>query len=70
MFLDESDPTPPCHMKTALFFGVEDDARTEAERDIRESEAKSLCHVCMYRLRCLERAVVHKERYGSGSWTT
>lgn len=64
MFLDEHDPTPPCHLQTALFFGTEDDARTEADRDIRESEAKSLCHGCRYRLRCLERAVVHKERYG------
>ena len=64
MFLDESDPKPPCHNETDLFFGTEDDARTEFERDIREAEAKSRCFICMYRFRCLERAVVHRERYG------
>jgi WhiB family redox-sensing transcriptional regulator len=64
MFLDESDAKPPCWQQTDLFFGTEDDARSEAERDIRESEARSLCHGCQYRWRCLERAVVHKERYG------
>lgn len=64
MYLSEDAPKPPCWQQTDLFFGTEDDARSEFERDIRESEAKSLCHQCMYRLRCLERAVVHQERYG------
>lgn len=65
MFLDEHEPHPPCHNLTDLFFGTEDDARTEFERDIREAEAKSMCMTeCQYRLRCLERAVVHRERYG------
>lgn len=64
MFLDESHEKPPCFLMTDLFFGIEEDARSEFERDIRESEAKSLCFACPYRMRCLERAVVHRERYG------
>lgn len=55
---------PPCWGEGTLFYGPEDDGRTEADRDIRESEAKSLCHGCLFRLRCLERALVNREQYG------
>lgn len=65
MYLGDDDPKPPCWQQTDLFFGTEDDARSEFERDIREAEARSLClSGCVYRWRCLERAVVHRERYG------
>jgi hypothetical protein len=64
MLFGEHDPNPPCLNDTATFYGTEDDGRQEAERDIRESEAKALCYTCPYRWRCLEYAIIHGERYG------
>ena len=55
---------PPCWEQGVLFYGPEDDGRTEQDRDVREAEARHLCMGCVVRLRCLERALVHKERYG------
>jgi len=55
---------PPCWDQGTLFYGTEDDGRTEQDRDVREAEAKSLCHGCPFRMRCLERALVNRERYG------
>lgn len=64
MFIGENDPNPQCKGYGDMFFGTEDDGRQEAERDIREAEARAICHVCIYRWRCLEGAMVHRERYG------
>lgn len=55
---------PPCWQQGVLFYGPEDDGRTEQDRDVREAEARSLCTICPIRTRCLERALVHRERYG------
>lgn len=64
MRLHETGPTPKCLGETDLFFGPEEDGREEEGRADREDLCKQICWECPIRLKCLEWALVHKERYG------
>lgn len=66
MFIDEDGPGPKpyCRGEMDLFFSPDDDGRDESGRRQRESDAKAICFRCPFRLRCLEAALVHGERYG------
>jgi WhiB family transcriptional regulator, redox-sensing transcriptional regulator len=46
-----------------LFFGA-DDSEPQAERRIREDEAKQVCARCLVRLECLDYALSTREAYG------
>lgn len=64
MLIADEGPKPVCHDNEDIFFGPDVDGRKEAGRHHREALAKSLCRACPYRLRCLERSLVHAEMYG------
>jgi WhiB family redox-sensing transcriptional regulator len=46
-----------------LFFGA-DDSEAQAERRIREDEAKQVCARCLVRQECLDYALATREAYG------
>jgi hypothetical protein len=55
---------PLCHDNEDIFFGPDEDGRKETGRTAREELAKAICRDCVFRLRCLERSLVHSEMYG------
>lgn len=55
---------PACYNLLHHFFGGEVDGRTETDRVIREAKARRLCFSCIYRHRCLRRAVMLGEEIG------
>lgn len=55
---------PQCAGLTHLFFSPELDGRKEEGRSERERKAKALCFACVYRMPCLEQALVWHEDLG------
>mgnify|MGYP001086481216 CR=1 FL=1 len=55
---------PACYGLTELFFGPDDDGRTEIGRRQRELYCKSICFKCLYRVRCLYRCIQRGEVWG------
>lgn len=64
MLIADEGPKPGCQGNEDIFFGPDVDGRKEVGRQQREELAKSICRSCPYRLRCLERSLVHGEMYG------
>lgn len=46
----------------AVFFGPHNES--EADREIREVDAKVICHFCPVRSECLDYAITRPEKYG------
>jgi WhiB family redox-sensing transcriptional regulator len=64
MLLTEDDPRPNCQGETDVFFGPEEDGREEVGRAAREDLCRMVCRTCLLRMRCLEEAMVIRDRYG------
>ena len=65
--IDEAIPRellPACYRLLHLFFGEEIDGRTERDRVVREAKARRQCFKCIYRHKCLRRAVMLGEEIG------
>lgn len=62
--MDNSNPVPPCFHLTDLFYGPEGDGRSELHRKEREAQCKSICATCVFRVPCLERALVYQDEFG------
>ena len=49
---------------TDLFYGPAGDGRSETDRELREAYCKGICATCIYRVPCLEKALVYQETHG------
>ena len=66
------DIDPTCLNEWDLFYGEVqivdgeevDDGRSEVDREEREELASSLCHLCPYRIACLQKSLAEAEDYG------
>lgn len=54
---------PKCLGRGELFYGPD---VSEADKELREKECKSICYTCSYRLPCLEASI--RERHEWGVW--
>ena len=57
-------PIPECKDLGHIFYSPEPDGRNETGREDRENRAKAICFTCPYRHRCLEKAMVWREKHG------
>jgi hypothetical protein len=64
LLIADEGPKPLCEENEDIFFGPDVDGRKEIARAKREELCKAICRECVFRVRCLERALVHGDAYG------